>query len=78
MKDQIASGKNSGKRANKKGQGRKITYPLEQEDKLLSWILEKREVHFVHSFEGIVFNQIRISKHLMAGSASLWREIGLF
>ena len=47
MKDQVATVKNPGKRANKKGQGRKITYPQELEDKLLAWIMEKREAECV-------------------------------
>ena len=32
---------------NKKGQGRKISYPRELEEKLLAWILEKRDEQFV-------------------------------
>ena len=47
MKDQVTAIKNPKKRANKKGQGRKTTYPQELEEKLLSWILEKREEDFV-------------------------------
>ena len=31
----------------RKGQGRKISYPQELEDKLLAWLLEKREVDCV-------------------------------
>ena len=39
--------KNPRKRENKKGQGRKIGYPQELEDKRLAWLLEKREVDYV-------------------------------
>ena len=43
VKNQVTSLKNPNKRSNKKGQGRKISYPQELEDKIVSWILEKRE-----------------------------------
>ena len=43
MKLQLEDIKCPGKRANKKGQGRKISYPQEIEEKLVSWILQKRE-----------------------------------
>ena len=39
--------KNPHKRANKKGQGRKFSYPQDIEDKIVSWILEKRDVDCV-------------------------------
>ena len=39
--------KNPRKRANRKGQGRKIMYPQDLEDKLVAWILEKWKVEFV-------------------------------
>ena len=59
MKDQISKIKNTQKRVNKKGQGRKISYPQVIEDKLLAWVLEKREVHCVaaHSNESTILNQ---------------------
>ena len=47
MKDQVTKIKNPGKRCNEKGQGRKITYSQELEDKLVAWILEKREAECV-------------------------------
>lgn len=47
MKNQVSSIKNPRKRVNRKGQGRKISYPQDFEDKLLAWILEKRETDFV-------------------------------
>ena len=47
VKDQVASLKTPGKRHNKKGQGRKISYPQELEEKLVTWILKKREEQFV-------------------------------
>ena len=47
MKNQVSSIKNPRKRANRKGQGRKISYPQDLEDKLVAWILEKREAEFV-------------------------------
>ena len=43
VKNQVTLLKNKKKRSNKKGQGRKISYPQELEDKIMSWILEKRE-----------------------------------
>lgn len=43
MKTQLSEIRNPGKRTNKKGQGRKISYPQEIEDQLVAWILEKRE-----------------------------------
>ena len=46
-KKQVAKIKNPRKRENKKGQGRKIGYPQELEDKRLAWLLEKREVDYV-------------------------------
>ena len=39
--------KNPTKRQHKKGQGRKLTYPKELEEKLVCWILEKRETDCV-------------------------------
>ena len=53
VKDQVASLKTPRKRANKEGQGRTISYPQELEDKLVSWILEKREEQFVAVFYSI-------------------------
>ena len=47
VKDQVTALKNLRTRANKKGQGRKISYPQELEDQLVSWILQKREEQFV-------------------------------
>ena len=47
VKNQVSSIKNPRKRVNRKGQGRKISYPQGLEDKLVAWILEKREVDFV-------------------------------
>ncbi len=47
VKSQVAVLKNPGKRVNKKGQGRKITYPPETEEKLLTWTLEKRESQLI-------------------------------
>ena len=47
MKHQVSSIKNPRKHANRKGQGRKISYPQDLEDKLVAWILEKREAEFV-------------------------------
>lgn len=47
MKDQVTATKNPRKRVNKKDQGRRITYPQELEEQLLSWILEKCEEDFV-------------------------------
>ena len=47
VKIQVAEIKNPTKRANTKGQGRKISYPQEVEEKLAAWILEKREQDFV-------------------------------
>ena len=39
--------KNPGKRTHRKGQGRKISYSQELEDKLIAWILEKREEAYI-------------------------------
>ena len=39
--------KNPGKRKHRKGQGRKTSYSQELEDKLVAWILEKREEAYV-------------------------------
>ena len=47
VKNQVSSIKNPRKRVNRKGQGRKISYPQDLEDKLVAWILEKREEDFV-------------------------------
>ena len=44
IKNRVAKIKNPHQRKFKKGQGRKISYPQEIEDKLLAWLLEKREV----------------------------------
>lgn len=41
--NQVTRVKDPMKRANKKGQGRKITYSKRIEEKLLLWILEKQE-----------------------------------
>ena len=46
-KKQVSKVKNPHQRENKKGQGRKISYPQELEDKLLAGLLEKREVDYV-------------------------------
>ena len=43
VKTQVDYVKNPRKRFNKKGQGQKISYPQELEDKIVSWILKKRE-----------------------------------
>ena len=42
------------KRKNKKGQGRKITYPQHIEDELMKWILEKREIQNVSVSTGAI------------------------
>lgn len=47
VKNQVSSIKNPRKRVNRQGQGRKISYPQDLEDKLVAWILEKREADFV-------------------------------
>lgn len=47
MKNQVTKLKNPKQRKNRKGQGRKISYPQELEEKLLAWILEKREMDCV-------------------------------
>ena len=47
VKDQVTVLKNPRTCANKKGQGRKISYPQELEDQLVSWILQKQEEQFV-------------------------------
>ena len=47
MRDQFVMLKNPRKHENKKDQGRKISYPPELEETLVSWILEKREQEFV-------------------------------
>ena len=47
VKNQVSSIKNPRKRAKGKGQGRKISYPQDLEDKSVAWILEKREAEFV-------------------------------
>ena len=47
MKNQVSSIKNPRKCANRKGQGRKMSYPQDLEDKLVAWILEKWEAEFV-------------------------------
>jgi len=47
VKCQVTKIKNPRKRVNKKGQGRKISYPQELEEKILAWILEKREQDYV-------------------------------
>ena len=46
-KVEISKIKTPSKRVNQKGQGRKISYPQEIEDKLLAWVMEKREVNCV-------------------------------
>ena len=45
--EQVSKIRNPHKRANKKGQGRKISYPQDIEDKIVTWILEKRDVDCV-------------------------------
>jgi len=47
MKSEVSKIKNPNKRSNRKGQGQKISYPQEIEDKLLAWVMEKREAQFV-------------------------------
>ena len=46
-KQVVAKLKNPNKRRNKRGQGRKLSYPKELEEKLVVWILEKREAECV-------------------------------
>ena len=46
-KERVAKVKNPGKRQHKKGQGRNLSYPKEIEEKLVCWILEKREADCV-------------------------------
>ena len=43
----VAKLKNPNKRRNIRGQGRKLSYPKELEEKLVAWILEKREAECV-------------------------------
>ena len=43
MKASVDEMKNPKKRKNKKGQGRKISYPQEIDEKLMAWVMEKRE-----------------------------------
>ena len=79
VKNQVSSIKNPRKRVNRKVQGRKISYPQELEDKLVSSVdlgeMRSRICGSFNpndSFESIVFNQIPIlnSKHQMAGFAN--------
>ena len=46
-REEVGKIKNPGKRSHRRGQGRKLTYPKELEDKLVAWILEKRETDCV-------------------------------
>ena len=46
-KEEVSRIKNPGKRSHRRGQGRKISYPKDLEDKLVAWILEKRETDCV-------------------------------
>ena len=43
VKNQVTSLQNPKKCSNKKGQDRNISYPQELEDKIVSWMLEKRK-----------------------------------
>ena len=47
QKEEVSRIRNPGKRSHKCGQGRKLTYSKELEDKLVAWILEKRETDCV-------------------------------
>ena len=47
MKNRVEKIKNPNERKNKKGQGRKVSYPQDIEEKLVAWLLEKREENFV-------------------------------
>ena len=43
MQEEISVLKSKGTRKNKKGQGRKISYPQEKEHELVQWLLEQRD-----------------------------------
>lgn len=47
MSESLEKIKNPGKRQHRKGQGRKMSYSQELEDKLVAWILEKREEAYI-------------------------------
>ena len=42
-KKEVSAIRNPSKRSHRRGQGRKVSYPKDLEDKLVAWILEKRE-----------------------------------
>ena len=46
-KEEVGRIRNPGKRSRRCGQGRKLTYPKDLEDKLVAWMLEKRETDCV-------------------------------
>ena len=46
-KKEVSRIRNPSKRSHRRGQGRKVSYPKDLEDKLVAWILEKRETDCV-------------------------------
>ena len=44
LKENLDAMKGRKKRKNNKGQGRKLSYPVELDEKLLQWVLEKRDL----------------------------------
>ena len=46
-KKEVSAIRNPSKRSHRRGQGRKVSYPKDLEDKLVAWILEKRETDCV-------------------------------
>ena len=63
VKDQVNSLKNPKKHLIKKGQDRKVSYPQELEERIVSWILEKREEKFVAvSTQSIHFKELSLIK----------------
>ena len=51
-KEEVRGIRNPGKRSHRGGQGCKLTYPKELEDKLVAWILEKRKTDCVAKLYG--------------------------
>lgn len=61
------------KKASKQGQCRKITYSQELQDKLVAWIMEKREFKFV-AVSTQMMPSILSSRHQMVGSFNFQKK----
>lgn len=51
LKENLDAMKGRKKRKNNKGQGRKLSYPVELDEKLLQWVLEKRNLQLAVTIE---------------------------